>query len=193
MAKDLEHFPIISSEIQRELYFLMALLLADERINEWTREKWSIAPLTKDVSHVTLPLKFITVAAAVRRVLDNIDSMNNTVGNDALPRYEGGVCGGHCENINATDEETGLPVEPVEADLLLRKACDYAIHADRTLFYPEGVPQSPGIFQGASFQGKITLYGRRHRKAWKAEIDFKKFVAACLVALEKEREMIESL
>lgn len=186
MAKDLEHFPIISSEVRRELYFLMALLLADEKINEWTREKWSIAPLTKDVSHVTLPLKFITVAAAVRRVLDNIDSMDNTVvGNNFLHPYKGDDCGDHLEDINA---ETGAPV-----GMLLRKACDYAIHADRTLFYPEGVPQSPGIFQGASFQGKITLYGRHHRKAWKAEIDFKKFVAACLVALEKEREMIESL
>ena len=170
MAADLYHFPIDSAEIRRELYSLMALLFADEKMAELAERQQGFARLSSDVLRTVLPLKFLTVAAAVRGAVDGITADNQP--------YMGGGCGDYFHSGQNAAE-----------DLSLRKACSKVIHAKRTLFYPEETAKSGVVV----FNGKITLYQRLNKKrpGWKAEIDLEKFAAECLVALDKADEVVK--
>lgn len=163
------HFRINQAEIRRELYSLMTLLFADEKMAELVNRGKELGVLSDQVVRLLLPLKLLTVAVAVRSALDSIAD------NEPSQRYSGDVCGLHFGG----DKETKLS---------LRQACDCVIHAKRTLFYPEETPTA-GEFR--VFNGKITLYGlHRDRKQpeWKAEIDLEEFALAALAALKKNEQ-----
>ena len=166
MVADINHFPIVGAEIQRELYTLLALLFADEKMREIGEQNLQFASLSDSEMHLVLPLKFLTVAASIRSAIDASNSSN--VG-------DSDNCGLHFRDAKTKD---GKP-------LSLRKACNCAIHADRTLFYPENEPARDGV---VIFNGKITLYGRHQnqnqKQRWKAVIDLEAFAVACLAVLQ---------
>ena len=149
----------------------MALLFADEKVAKLARRRRDFAELSEDVLPVVLPLKFLTVAAAIRGALDDIAAGKR--------QYTGGDCGDYFQSGRYAERE----------DLSLRRACSKAIHAKRTLFYPEETAESGDIV----FNGKITLYQYLNKKSpgWKAEIDLEKFAAECLVALAKSDEVVK--
>ena len=171
MAADLYHFPIDSAEIRRELYSLMALLFADEKMAELAERQEGFDYLSDQVLRLLLPLKFLTVSAAVRGVLDDI-----TGSDPSQKRYDGGHCGSYF--ADGTKEEG-------KVELSLRRACNCAIHAERTLFYSDEVSHPARL---RVFNGEITLYGShrdRERPGWKAVIGLEKFAAECLASLTK--------
>ena len=180
MAADLYHFPIDSAEIRRELYSLMALLFADEKMGELAKrqkvrafQEESFVRLSNDVIRTVLPLKFLTVAAAVRGALDNIADKE-----PSRISCESAVCGKYGKAHSKGGKEP----------LSLREACNKAIHAKKTLFYQRQKVARPGV---AVFNGKIMLYGAHQNPKhgdWEAEIDLEKFAAACLVALKTQTQ-----
>lgn len=145
----------------------MALLFADKKMAELARQREGLDVLFNQVPRSLLPLKLLTVAVAVRGALDSI-------ANNDPSQYNSERCGSYVSGI----KNEGA------TDLSLRRACDCAIHATRTLFYSgEGsVAENCGVFNG-----KIALYGlHRDRKQpeWNAEIDLEKFALESLAALD---------
>ena len=180
METDIYHIPVSHAEIRRELYSLMAMLFADEKMGELAmRQKIpasredSFVRLSNDVIRTVLPLKFLTVAAAVRGALDNIADKEPS----RISR-ESAVCGKY-RKAHSKDKKENLS---------LREACNKAIHAKKTLFYQKQQKVAQPSF--AVFNGKIMLYGAHQNPKhgdWEAEIDLEKFAAACLVALKGQR------
>ena len=179
METDIYHIPVSHAEIRRELYSLMAMLFADEKMGELAmRQKIpayredSFVRLSNDVIRTVLPLKFLTVAAAVRGALDNIADKE-----PSRISCESAVCGKHGKAHSKGGKEP----------LSLREACNKTIHAKKTLFYQRQKVAQPGV---AVFNGKIMLYGAHQNPKhgdWEAEINLEKFAAACLVALKGQR------
>lgn len=169
METGIDRLPVIHAEIRRELYSLLTMLFADEKIAEMAGRNRQFAHLSNEVSRSVLPLKFLTVAAAVRGVLD---------GGDDNPRLgDGDVCGRYFPNAAKNTEES----------LSLRKACNCAIHAESTRFLQQDNDR-PNF---AVFDGRIMLRGyhqKRRSHPWKAEIDMEKFASACLVAINSAQE-----
>lgn len=164
------HYPIVGAEIRRELYTLLALLYADETMAKLALRKPKFADLSSEVSRSVLPLKFLTVAAAVRGVLD---------GGDDSPRLgDGDACGRYFPNAAKKDEKP----------LSLRRACDSAIHADSTRFFQQE-SENPDLLV---FGGRVILRGhhrnRRPPHPWKAEIDMEKFALASIAAINSAQD-----
>ena len=152
----------------------MALLFADEKMAELAErqkvrafQEESFVRLSNDVLRTLLPLKLLTVAAAVRGVLDDIAD------------------GESCENI-VCGKYRDARNKGKKANLSLREACNKAIHAKRTLFYQKEKIAQAGV---AVFDGNITLHGSHQNPKhgdWEAEINLEKFAEACLVALKHQ-------
>ena len=167
MAQD--EFPIINiPSYRRDLYQLLTLLLADEKVAMNVNFK-DLSENNHD-NEVNRLLIWIWIAIATRQLLD---IKNHAIGAQ--------ICGKFCNNFPHIGYN----------NLTFRTACNAIIHAVEILSYDpddgEGTPE--GTWKADYYKGTITVRGRRQarsrQRATRALLDCEKFVEYCILLSEE--------
>lgn len=165
MAQD--EFPIINiPSYRRDLYQLLTLLLADEKVAMNANFK----NLSESNHDNEVNRLLIWIAIATRQLLD---IKNHAIGAQ--------ICGKFCNNFPHTGYD----------NLTFRTACNAIIHAVEILSYDpddeEGIPE--GTWKADYYKGTITVRGRRRargrQQATRALLDCEKFVEYCIFLSEE--------
>ena len=153
MADDTDAAPLIDVEgLRRDLYRLIALLLADERVDDVDAFR-ELA----DVHHETeVNRLLIWVAIAVRQLLD----LDDTTARQA--------CGQLWPDLRRAASQ----------DLTFRDACNKIIHAVEIVPYRLGGDPAT-IPARARYDGTITIRGRWRGNNTHTHVDFRQFAEYC--------------
>lgn len=155
MADDTDAAPLIDvAGLRRDLYRLIALLLADERVAEVDAFR-ELA----DVHHeAEVNRLLIWVAIAVRQLLDLDDTTAKR------------TCGQLWPDLRREASQ----------DLTFRDACNKIIHAVEITPYDLG--DDPGTIRDrARYDGEIRIRGRWRGQSTRTVVDFRQFAECCTV------------
>ena len=167
MARDKDESPIINiPSYRRDLYQLLTLLLADEKVAMNANFK----NLSESNHDNEVNRLLIWIATATRQLLD---IRNHAIGAQ--------ICGQYCNNFPHTGYD----------DLTFRTACNAIIHAVEILSYDPDDEESSleGTWKADYYQGTITVRGKRRlrsrQQATRALLDCEKFVEYCILLSEE--------
>ncbi len=172
MAKDQDETPIINiSAYHRDLYQLLTLLLADEKVAMNANFK----NLSESNHDNEVNRLLIWIAIATRQLLD---IKTHSIGVR--------VCGSFCKDFPDTDYE----------GLTFRQACNSIIHAVEILSYDPDDEESTkeGVWKADYYKGTIVIRGkqgtRRKQRSTRALLNCETFAEYCILLSEEFTEEI---
>lgn len=172
MAKDQDEAPIINiSAYHRDLYQLLTLLLADEKVAMNANFK----NLSESNHDNEVNRLLIWIAIATRQLLD---IKTHSIGLQ--------ICGQFCKDFPNTDYE----------GLTFRQACNAIIHAVEILSYDPDDEESTkeGVWKADYYKGTIIIRGRqgkgRRQRSTRALLNCEEFVEYCIFLSEEFTEEV---
>lgn len=172
MAKDKDETPIINiSAYHRDLYQLLTLLLADEKVAMNTNFK----NLSESNHDNEVNRLLIWIAIATRQLLDI-----------KTHSVEVQVCGQFYKDFSNKE---------VYEDLTFRQACNAIIHAVEILSYdPEDEETKEGTWKADYYKGTIIIRGKqgrgRRQRSTRALLNCEKFAEYCIFLSEEFTEEV---
>lgn len=140
--------------VRRDLYLVMSLLLADEKMAQVQNVTvWTRAFHEDEVRRLML-----WVSTAVRGLLDLLEERTDTFSNQHCGEYW-----------------TDFP-KSSERPLTFRQACNSVIHAKEIWPYKVSQRKFNAIVTQAYYIDRITIRGKHRRKTIRAQVDIIKFV-----------------
>jgi hypothetical protein len=145
------------SIVQRDLYILVALFLADEKI---TALENAVTDSAEAYLEDEIEARLLSTAALLRAWDDQLAQAQNP--SEAVRKLRAQTCG-------SLEEKIGRQA----VGLTLREACDRIIHAERITF---DIDQHP-VAHRPYANPKIYLYGSHGRQQWRATVNIIEYAA----------------
>ena len=163
--------PIVDTmTLRRDLYFVMSLLLTDEKIAEIPdATTWK-----KDFYENEVSKQLLWAAAALRNLLDSLDEKKAEAFNIQF-------CGEYSDNF----------LNPNDQPLKFRQACNAIIHAEEILPYKGSKKESTeSTNQIHTYNDRITVRGKHRGKATHAQADIIQFVQIAYALINQIEEEV---